>query len=92
MVIKLSQLMTLLIGQALGRPKFDLRTDAPDRSGDRRARDRGEDGDRGIPGEDTDGPSPRWWPQVCPYDVAALYHSGAVSAASRDAAETIAGS
>jgi hypothetical protein len=81
-----------LIGQALGGPDFDLGTDATDRSGDRRAGDRREDGDRGVPGEDTDGPPPRWCPQVRPDDVAALYHSGTVSAASREAAETIAGS
>jgi hypothetical protein len=51
-----------------------------------------EDGDRCVSGEDTDGSPARWWPQVRPYDVTALYHSGAVSAGSRDAAETIAGS
>jgi hypothetical protein len=81
-----------LIGKAMSGSEFNLRTDATDRSGDRGARDRGEDGDRCVSGEDTDGSPARWWPQVRPYDVTALYHSGAVSAASREAAETIAGS
>jgi hypothetical protein len=81
-----------LIGKALGWADFNLGTDTADRSSDGRAGDRAEDGDRRVPGEDTNGPPARGWPQVRPYDVAALYHSGAMSAASREAAETIAGS
>jgi hypothetical protein len=81
-----------LIGKALRRPDFDFRTYATDPSGDRCARTRGEDSDGSVSGEDADRPPPGWWPQVCPDDVAAFYHSGAVSDASRDAAETMAGS
>lgn len=80
------------IGKAHGLSDLDLGADTANRSGDRRAGDGGENGDGSITGQDTDGPPPRWWSQVGPEDVAAFYHSGAVSAASREAAETIAGS
>lgn len=81
-----------LIGQALSGPDFDLRADTSDRSGDRRAGDSGEDCDSGVSRKYADGSPPGWWTEVSPDDVAALYHSGAVSDASLDAAETIAGS
>ena len=81
-----------LLTTALFWSNFDFGTDASDRSSNRRAGDRREDGYCGVTAEDADGPPPGWWPEVGPYDVAALYHSGAVSAASREAAETMAGS
>jgi hypothetical protein len=81
-----------LIGQALGRPDFNLGTDTTDGSCDRGAGESSEDGDSRVSGQDADRPPPGGRPQVGPYDVAALYHSGTVSDASRDAAETIAGS
>jgi hypothetical protein len=80
------------IGNALGGPDSNLRADTADRSGDRRAGDGGEHLDGGVTGEDADGPPPGWRSQVGPNDVTALYHSGAVSEASREVAETIAGS
>jgi hypothetical protein len=81
-----------LIGKTLGQPDFNLGSDASDRSGGGRAGDRGEDGDRCVSGEHAERSSPGWWSQVGPHHVAAFYHSGAVSGASRAAAETIAGS
>ena len=81
-----------LIGKALRGSDFNLRMDTTDRSCNRRAGNRGEDGDRGVSGERANGPPPGGWSQVRPYDVAALYHSGAVSDASREAAATMAGS
>ncbi len=81
-----------LIGKALCRPDFNLGTDTTDSSCDRGAGESSEDGYSGVSGQDADRPPPGWRPQVRPDDVAALYHSGAVSDASRDAAETIAGS
>ena len=81
-----------LVKKTLRGPDIDFRTNTADGSGDRRASDRGDDSDSGIAGEDADGPPPSWRSQVRPYDVAALYHSGAVSDASRAAAETMAGS
>lgn len=81
-----------LIGKALCQSNFNLRTDTTDRSGDRRAGDRAQDGDRGVSREHADGSPPGWWSQISPYDVPPRYHSGAVSAASREAADTMAGS
>lgn len=81
-----------LIGKPFGGPDFNLRAETADRAGDRRARDRGQDGDCRVTGEDANGTPPSRWPQVSPRDVAAFYHSGAVSEASREAAETMAGS
>ena len=81
-----------LIGKALRRPDFNFRADTTDRSGDRSACNRREDGDGSVSGEDADGSPPGWWSQVRPDDVAAFYHSGAVTDASRAAAETMAGS
>ena len=80
-----------LIGKALIGPDFNLRADTTDRSGDRRARNRGENGDGSVTSEDADGPPPGPWAQISPDNVAALYHSGAVSEASLEAAETMAG-
>lgn len=81
-----------LIGQALRGSDFNLGADTADRSCDRRAGDSAQDGDSGVSGEHADGSPPGWWSQVCPYDVPSRYHLGAVSAASREAAETMAGS
>jgi len=81
-----------LIRKALVRPDLNFRADTTHSSRDGCTRDRGEDNDRGVTGEDADGPPPGGWSQVGPYDVAPLYHSGAVSEASREAAETMAGS
>jgi hypothetical protein len=80
------------IGKAHGGPDFNLGADTTDRSSDRRAGNGGEHLDGGVTGQDADRPPPGRRSQVGPDDVTALYHSGAVSEASLEAAETIAGS
>lgn len=78
--------------KALGGANLNFGTDTADRSCNRGAGDRGEDGDGGVASEDADRPPPGRRSQVGPDDVTAFYHSGAVSEASREAAETMAGS
>ena len=80
------------IREALGGPDLDLGADTTNRPSDWRARDRSEDCDGSVTGDHADRPSPGRWSQVSPYDVASCYHSGAVSDARREAAETIVGS
>jgi hypothetical protein len=79
-------------GQPFCSPYLDFRANTPDCAGDRSAGDRCEDFDCSVPSKHADWSPSRWWPQISPNDVAAGYHSGAVWAASREAAVTMAGS
>ena len=81
-----------LIGKTMGASDLHLRADSADRPCDVCASDGGEHDDRRVTGEDADRPPASRWSEVGPDDVAALYHSGAVSEAKRAAAATIAGS
>ena len=78
--------------QSLFKSDLDFGSDTADRSGDRRARDRIENLDGGVAGNDAHRATPRWRAEVCPDDVTASYHSGVVRAARRAAASTMAGS
>lgn len=78
--------------QPLLRANLDLRADPPNRPRDGRASHCAQDGDGGVAGQDADGTPTGRRTQVSPEDVAASYHAGAVSAASRRAASTRSGS
>jgi len=79
-------------GQSFGWPNLHFGTDAPYGPSNRRARDRSEHFDRGVPGQDAHRAAASGRAEVGPDDVAAPYQLGAVRAARRAAADTIAGS
>src|SRR6266545_6077536 len=76
----------------LCRSDLDLGADPADGVGDWCAGDRGQHADGRIAGQDADGSPTRRRTQAGPVDLAAGYHLGAVCAANRAAAATIAGS
>lgn len=80
------------LGQPLRRTNLHLRTDPTHGPGDRRTRDGAQHGDRSIAGQYADRAATSRGAEVRPDDVSASYHSGAVSAASRAADATTAGS
>ncbi len=71
--------------QAFVRANFDFGADTANRSCYRSASDRTEYRNCGVTGEDTDGTSTGWIAKICPKNVIASYHAGAVFAASRAA-------
>jgi len=79
-------------GKAVLGSEHYFRSDSTDRSSDRCARDRGEYIDRSVASEHADGSSTSRWSEIGPVDFVASYHAGVVSAASRRADWTSAGS
>ena len=71
---------------------LDFGADAANRPGDRCARDSAEHGDGGVTSQDTDRSPPCGRAKICPVHLAACYHAGEVSVASRRATSTIPGS
>ena len=65
---------------------FDLGWDASDRPSDWGTRDSIEHGDDAVASQNADGSSSPFFSEVCPIDIVASYHSGAVSAANRSEA------
>jgi hypothetical protein len=80
------------LGQAFFGADLDLGTYVSDRAGDRCAGDRAQHRDGCVSGQDAHRPATCRRPEVSPIELAAGYHSGAVSDASRLAASTNAGS
>ncbi len=78
--------------KAVLRSKQYLRSDSANGPCDRCARDGGEHVDRSVASEHADGSSTSRWSEIGPVDVVASYHAGVVSAASRRADSTSAGS
>lgn len=77
---------------ALTRADLDLGTNPSDGASDRRTCHGGQHGNRGITCEYAHRATTGRWPEICPVDVGARYHAGAVAAANRRADRISAGS
>jgi hypothetical protein len=80
------------LGKSVLAAELDFRSDTSNGAGDRCAGDCGEHFDRRVAGQQADGPTTSGRSEIGPVDVVASYHAGAVSAASRLADRTSAGS